>query len=109
MGFCSQVEREQIEAEYFEDDCAFEEITNLILCSRDNRILSRRSFGWPYCSFYLERAEWQDESHLILDFGADDRRLVTIRPWGIPYLHPRLGVSKWRGNMPGVKSVKEVA
>lgn len=90
-------------------DCFFEESTHLILCSLDYRTLSRRSFGWPYCSFYLERVEWLDASHLVLDLGADDRRLVTLRPWGIPYLHPRLGISKWRGNTPGVRSAGEAA
>jgi hypothetical protein len=71
-------------------DCPFEEITHLTLCSSAFRLLSRRSLGGPYRSCVLGRIECLDHDRLLLDFGAQQRWVLSIRPWGIPYIRPRL-------------------
>ncbi len=89
-------------------DCPFEEMTHITLCTPDFRLLSRRWLGWPYCSFNLERIEWQDASHMMLEFSPEDRWMLSIRPWGIPYLRPRLGLSRMSGTATAHQAAPDV-
>jgi hypothetical protein len=77
-----------------DDDCPFEEGTNFILLSKSIRLLSWRILVVPYGSFNLDRVEWIDDSRFWAVFYEEDYWLVTIRPWGIPFLRPRLLVQQ---------------
>ena len=77
-------------------DCPMEEVTEFTLCDSELRSISRRFVGWAYCSFTLERVEWLDAEHLLAVFDHDDRWLVSIRSWGIPYLMPRLKLTRMK-------------
>ncbi|RBP48021.1 hypothetical protein DES53_101821 [Roseimicrobium gellanilyticum] len=81
-------------------DCVFEEVVHISLCSLEFQLLSSRTLGWPTCSFNLCRVEWQDDTHLMMEFIADDWWMLTIRPWGIPFLRPRLGLSRMSDKAP---------
>ena len=93
-------------------DCPFEESTFITLCDSNLRQISRRFFGWPYTSFILHRVEWLDPRHLVAVFDEYCKYLVTIRPWGIPWLRPRLKLSRMkspnRPPMTGDEKLKEM-
>lgn len=74
-------------------DCPFEEVTNFILLGKDLRALGIRSLGAPYCSVSVDRIEWLDPQRFMATCNGD-RWLVTIRPWGIPYLRPRFKIER---------------
>jgi hypothetical protein len=44
----------------------------------------------------LNRVEWLDPRRIAVIFDEYCQYLVTIRPWGIPYLRPRLKVSRMK-------------
>lgn len=79
-----------------DDDCPMEEVTHFVLCDSDLQSISSRFVGWAYCSFTLERVEWVDAQHLLAVFDHDDPWVVTIRSWGIPYLVPRLKLTRMK-------------
>ena len=77
-----------------DDDCPFEEGTNFILISKAKKILAYQILFVPYGSFNLESVEWIDEQHLRVVFYENDHWMLTIRPWGIPYLRSRLKLKR---------------
>ena len=76
-------------------DCPFEEITNFALLSTDLRLLSCRWIGVPYESFVLDAVDWLDERRFVATCGGL-WWLFTIRPFGIWYAYPRLGMKRLR-------------
>ena len=74
--------------------CAFEEAVCFVLVSKDlRRILASRSVGSPHTAFWLKSIKWMDDHHFLATFKRayeheDDRRLFTIREYGIPLLYP---------------------
>jgi hypothetical protein len=70
-------------------DCPFEEMTHFTLLDRKLRVLSSRALGGPYASWLLTGFQAIDDSHFEAMFG-DDRWNITIRPWGIRTLYPRI-------------------
>jgi hypothetical protein len=81
-------------------DCPFEESTHFVLLGKDLRLLSSRSLGAPYASFLLKGVESMDDHHLTAVFHGEDRWRITIRPWGIVYLWPRLKLERCRDAEP---------
>lgn len=83
-----------------DDDCPFEEGTNFILISKTKKLLAFQILFVPYGSVILENVEWVDEQRLRVEFYENDYWMLTIRPWGIPYLRSRLKLnrisSKWK-------------
>jgi hypothetical protein len=77
-----------------DDDCMFEEITHFTLCDSNLRRLSVRFLGAPYTSFLLHRVEWLDPKRFLAIFDEYCQYLLTIRSWGIPWLRPRLKLSR---------------
>lgn len=77
-------------------DCPFEEMTVFTLLSSELRVLSARTVGAPYNTFLLTRLEWMDPRHLVAWFGSDSPMRVTLRPWGIPVVRPRIGIARVR-------------
>lgn len=77
-----------------DDDCPFEEGTNFILISKAKKILAYQILFVPYGSVTLESVEWIDEQHLRVVFFENDQWMLTIRPWGIPYLRSRLKLKR---------------
>ena len=79
-------------------DCPFEETVNLILLDHNYRLVSYKSIGATFSfvpngtTYLLKDIEWIDDWHFVtIPFGEDDERYrLTIRPWGIPYIYPRL-------------------
>ena len=71
-------------------DCPFEEATSFSLLDFTNKLISDRTLRVPYGSFNLERVDWKDDTTVEIVFFDDDRWLVTLRRWGIPYLRPRI-------------------
>jgi hypothetical protein len=79
-------------------DCPYEEETSFTLLSRDFRVLDHRSIGAPYSTYLLKSIDWQGSRSFLASFeGTADRWQFTIRPWGIPFLHPRLKMTRVRG------------
>jgi hypothetical protein len=75
-------------------DCPFEESTNFILVNKAFRVLSSRSIGAPYSSWMLVHLRCIDQNRCEADFGDGDTWLITIRPWGIPYLLSRIRLDR---------------
>ena len=71
-------------------DCPFEEATSFVLLGFSSELLSHRTLGVPYGSFNLEQIDWMDEMTAEVVFWENDRWLLTLRPWGIPFLRPRI-------------------
>ena len=71
-------------------DCPFEETTSFSLLDKNNRLLSYQMKFVPYGSFNLEAFEWLDNQSARVTFWENDQWLLKIRPWGIPFLRPRL-------------------
>jgi hypothetical protein len=72
------------------------------LISKDlEKVLSERTVGQMYSSFWLDEVFWLDEAHFYatIDGLADYRFYFTIRPFGIPWIYPRLGLSCRRLNV----------
>jgi hypothetical protein len=74
-------------------DCPFEEMTHFTLLDRELRLLSSRALGGPYASWLLTGFQAIDDSHFEAMFG-DDRWNITIRPWGIRTLYPRIALRR---------------
>ncbi len=77
-------------------DCPFEEATSFILLGLSNELLSHRTLAVPYGSFNLEQIDWIDEFSAEVIFWEDDRWLLTLRPWGIPFIRPRIHLQRIR-------------
>lgn len=75
-------------------DCPFEEMTVFALVSPDLRLLSQRMIGMMYESFLLTGLEWIGPREFVASFGDDFRLRGTLRPRGIPYLRPRIGIRR---------------
>ena len=75
-------------------DCPFEESTHFSLVSRNYEVLSRRALGAMYCSFVIQWLSWHDATHLQINFYQNLHWRLRVRPWGIPFLHPRLGLRR---------------
>ncbi len=71
-------------------DCAFEESTCFTLLSLNLRVTSHRTLGGMYSSFLLKRVQWYNERELVATFIDHGDWRLTIRPWSIPYLRPKL-------------------
>lgn len=82
-------------------DCPFEETFHFILLDQRLRVRSRRSLGAGF-SFVpgnqvriLQRLEWEDDRHfLAILTGPLECWRFTIRPRGIPFVHPRLSATR---------------
>ncbi|QJI41231.1 hypothetical protein HKK52_10010 [Pseudomonas sp. ADAK2] len=82
-------------------DCPFEEAVCFVLVSKDlATVLNERTVGQMYNSFWLDEVFWLDEAHFYATFHdyADYRFYFTIRPYGIPWIYPRLGLACRRFN-----------
>ena len=77
--------------------CPFEEATVFTLLDRDLRVLSARWLGAAYGTFLLTGLTWTDPRILVARFGDDYAVRVTLRPWGIPFLRPRLAMKRVAG------------
>lgn len=77
-------------------DCPFEEATSFSLLGLSNNLVSHRTLRVPYGSFNLERIEWRDDMTAEVIFVEGDRWLLTLRPWGIPFLRPRIQLMRIR-------------
>lgn len=77
-------------------DCPHEEATAFILLDRGLRARSVRQLGAMYATFLLTGLRWIGRTRLVASFGDDHHVRVTIRPWGIPFLRPRLSVRRIR-------------
>lgn len=77
-------------------DCPFEEATNFILLGPDLKMLSHRSVGAMYSTFQLKHIAWHDAQHFTASFFGDMACDVAIRSRGVPYIRPRLGMSRVR-------------
>ena len=75
-------------------DCPFEEATSFILLDPAHRLLSWRTLAVPYGSFLLQDFTWLDEREAVATFYQDDAWRLRIRPWGIPFLRPRLQLQR---------------
>ena len=75
-------------------DCPFEEATSFSLLDFSYKLISHRKLGVPYGSFNLARVNWKDDLTVEVVFLDNDRWLVTLRPWGIPFLRPRIHLMK---------------
>lgn len=74
-------------------DCPFEESTCFILVDKAlKRILSERSLGAWYSSYWLKELFWEDERHFTAMISQLPFRF-TIRKWYIPWLRPKLSLS----------------
>ena len=71
-------------------DCPYEETTCFSLLDEKSRLLSYRMLCVPYGSFNLDAFEWVDSQRALVTFWKDDQWMLTIRPWGIPFLRPRV-------------------
>ena len=75
-------------------DCPFEEATSFSLLNPSYELIADRTLGVPYRSFNLDRVDWQDDTTVEVVFLNDDRWRVTLRPWGIPFLRPRIHLKR---------------
>jgi hypothetical protein len=75
-------------------ECPFEEATSCVLLDKKSQLLSSRTLSIPYGSYQLETIEWLDDHNARLTFRDHDHWLLTIRPWGIPLLRPRLRLGR---------------
>lgn len=87
-------------------DCPFEEATSFILLSHDFRLLSYRTLSVPYGSFNLDRVELINNCCFWAVFYENDYWLVTIRPWGIPFLRPRITLRRVKDHYSNRKGSK---
>ncbi|KGF82628.1 hypothetical protein IA69_04925 [Massilia sp. JS1662] len=82
-------------------NCPFEETFHFILLDRNLHIRAHRSLGAAF-SFVpgnqvrtLEELVWEDDRHfLAILTGPAERWRFTIRPSGIPFIHPRLTATR---------------
>ena len=82
-------------------DCPFEETFHFLLLDRNLRIRAHRSLGAGF-SFVpgnqvrsLEKLIWEDDQHFLAVLtGPTERWRFTIRPSGIPFIHPRLTATR---------------
>ncbi|MDP2247570.1 MAG: hypothetical protein Q8J65_05515 [Nitrosomonadales bacterium] len=75
-------------------DCPFEEMTHFILVSPSMKKLAWRQLGGMYQSFLLCHLEVLDQ-HRLHTYFADDRTYdIQIRPWGIPFIYPRISLKR---------------
>ena len=80
-----------------DQNCPFEETFHFLLLDRAFRIRAHRSLGAGF-SFVpgnqvrtLEKLVWEDDRHFLAVLtGPTERWWFTIRPSGIPFIHPRL-------------------
>jgi len=75
-------------------ECPFEEATSFVLLDKKSQLLSCRTLSIPYGSYTLDKIEWLDDHNARLTFRDHDHWLLTIRPWGIPFLRPRLRLGR---------------
>lgn len=75
-------------------DCPFEESTCFTLLSSKLSVISHRTLGGMYSSFLLKRVQWCSERELVASFIDHGDWRLTIRPWSIPYLRPKLKLVK---------------
>jgi hypothetical protein len=82
-------------------DCPFEETFHFILLDHDLRPVARRSLGARF-SFVpdgrvhlLQELRWEDDwNFVVILTDSPERWRFTIRKFAIPFLHPRLGISR---------------
>jgi hypothetical protein len=83
-------------------DCPFEETFHFILLDHELRTVSQRSLGARF-SFVpdgrvhlLQELRWEDDWHFVVILtDSPERWRFTIRKFGIPFLHPRLDLSRF--------------
>ncbi|MDR3629516.1 MAG: hypothetical protein P4L42_04200 [Desulfocapsaceae bacterium] len=73
-------------------DSPYGEATNFIFVDkRVERVLSERSFGGMYASFWLEDLFWHDARNFTALLSGCEY-VFTIRSFFIPYFYPKLGI-----------------
>jgi hypothetical protein len=75
-------------------DCPFEEMTHFTLLDRKFHILSSRALGAPYQSWLLTGIEASGDNCFEATFGDRDNWRITLRPWGLRYLYPRIALQR---------------
>ncbi|MBN3842009.1 MULTISPECIES: hypothetical protein [Burkholderia] len=77
-------------------DCLFEEAVTFTLVSKDPfKALAQRTVGAMYASCHLDDITWTDGRHFSATFvGIDGRWDFTIRDRSVPFIVPRLGMSR---------------
>lgn len=77
-----------------DDDCVFEEATSFILLDEDFNIQSFRTLAVAYASFNFDDITWQDSRNALVSFWKADCWHLRIRDFWLPYLLPRLQLSR---------------
>lgn len=78
-------------------DCPFEEMTHFTLLDRKLRVLCSRALGAPYASWLLTGFKAIGDNRFEATFGDSDNWSITIRPWGMRYLYPRIVLHRLEG------------
>ena len=77
-------------------DCPFEEATSFVLLGLSNKLIAYKTLAVPYGSFNLEQVNWRDEMTAEIVFWENDRWLLTLRPWSIPFIRSRIHLQRIR-------------
>jgi hypothetical protein len=75
-------------------DCPFEESTHFTLVGPAFRVLSSRFVGAPYASWLLRELRVTGSDGFEAVFGEQEKWLVAIRRWGIPFVFPRIRLQR---------------
>lgn len=75
-------------------DCPFEESICFALLNLKLQLVSHRTLGGMYTSYLLKRVQWQNERELVASFIDRSDWRLSIRPWSVPYLWPKLSLTK---------------
>ena len=68
----------------------FEEMTHFTLLDRKFHILASRALGATYESWLLTGIEASGDDCFEATFGDRDNWRITLRPWGLRHLYPRI-------------------
>ncbi|MGU7774999.1 hypothetical protein ACV229_33085 [Burkholderia sp. MR1-5-21] len=76
-------------------DCPFEEAVTFSLVSKKlDKVLSKRTVGGAYASYWLDDVTWTDERNFTATFvDTEGRWDFTIRDWSLPFVLPTLHMS----------------
>ena len=76
-----------------DSDCPYEEVTNITLIDNNFKALSRRWIGFPCNSWFVTKVEFIDSKNMNLFFCETIIR-ITIRNFSIPYLMPKIKMTR---------------
>ncbi len=75
-------------------DCVFEEAITVSLLDKALKPISSRTLGGPYGSYLFKNIAWSSPHSFVLQTSSGESWKFVIRPWGIPFLRPRLDMKK---------------